>query len=119
LLAALAAAAGCSARDTCERITGVGGTVESKLTDCALGLRLRLGLLDQLEDYQTACVAAAVVCGEGALAPLTAAVDCLERVDPCAGDAAAREAASLELMRCSEELRKTPPASLKSCLRRG
>lgn len=109
---------GCSSNDTCERITGIGGTVEEKITGCAIGVRLKLGLLDDLEKYKTACRAASIVCGESSLAPLRAAADCIERVEPCVGDTAAREAASQELTRCREELARTPPETLKSCLGR-
>lgn len=109
---------GCSSpTDVCDRLGEVGTVVERKVTRCVVGHELRLGLLDDLEKYRTTCKAAALLCGADALTPLSRAIDCIERTEPCAPDPATQAASAEALERCRSELRSTPPDALKACLR--
>lgn len=114
----LALLLGCSSpAEVCDRLGEVGATVERKVTRCVVGRELRLGLLDDLAKYRDACRAAALLCGADALTPLSRAIDCIERSEPCAPDPAAQAASADALERCRAELRSTPPDALQACLR--
>ena len=109
---------GCSSpAEVCDRLGEAGTAVEHKVTRCVVGRELRLGLLDDLAKYRTACKAAALLCGADALTPLSRAIDCIERSEPCSPDPAAQAASADTLERCRTELRSTPPDALHACLR--
>lgn len=102
--------------DTCDRLASTDAYLERTVTRCVVGTELQLGLIKLLEDYKTACKVIQLACGEDALSPVREALDCLDRVDPCPGDAAQRAASEQELRLCSDRLRGQSPQALKACV---
>lgn len=102
--------------DTCDRLESADAHLERTVTRCVVGKELQLGLVELLQEYKTACKVIQLACGEDALSPVSEALDCLERVDPCPSDPAQRAAAEQELRLCSDRLRSTSPQAIKACV---
>ena len=102
--------------DTCDRLASTDAHLERTVIRCVVGTELQLGLVKLLQEYKSACKVIQLACGEDALSPVSEALDCLERVDPCPNDPAQRAASEQELRLCIDRLRSTSPQAIKACV---